>query len=176
MYEGGDHFPKLKGKAAEVRYFVIPLLIVFQRHMPADSVIHRQVLLALRCSLIMEQILDEHAAEFVWAPQHADRFLQAALDFLSLQTGLGAHFQQQGRLLFLTTIKSHVPLHIALLARHQSPRLAWCYAGEDMMHRMRSMVGAAQRGTNPVLVVPKVMRKYLWAISYDVAAERGWWR
>jgi hypothetical protein len=178
MYDGGTHFAKLKGKAAEIRHLGGPLVVAFQRHMDQASVTHRQVLLGLRYSVAMEELVDSHAEAIVWPAAAAEQFLEAAYNYLACQTALGQHFQRppEARLLFLTTIKSHVLLHLAMLTKHMSPRLAWCYAGEDLMHRVRGMVAGAQRGTNPVLVVSKVMRKYLWALSFDAVSAGGWWR
>lgn len=176
MYAPDGEFPRLKGKAAEVRHLGRVLLEVFRAHCDTSQRAHRQCLLALQFSVRMESILDEHARDFVWPPEVAAEFLGAAHRFLALQTALGRQYHPQGVLLFSTTIKSHYLLHIGLLARHLNPRVAWCYAGEDLMHKVRVLVSAAQSGTGPALVPTKVLRKYLWGLSYDLASDLGWLR
>jgi hypothetical protein len=176
MYAAEGEFPKLKGKAAEVRHLGPALLQVFRANCDNTQRSHRQCLMALQYSVRMEQLVDENASVYVWPAAVAEEFASAAHNLLALQTALAQHYHPQGVLLFSTTIKSHYLLHVAMLSRHLNPRLAWCYAGEDLMHRVRVLVSAAQRGTGPALVPSKVLRKYLWGLSYDLVSDLGWWR
>ena len=176
MFVTEGHFPRLRGKAAEIRHFAFPLLMVFRKHMQAGDRIHRLVAQGLRHSARMEALLDANQEAVAWSAEVSADFLASARAFLACQTALASHFHARAELLFSTTIKSHYLLHAAVLSRQCNPRLAWNYAGEDLMHRVRILVGAAQHGAPPRLVVSKVLRRYIRGLSYDLASDLGWWR
>ena len=124
------HFPKLKGRAAEIRNLGRPLLHVVDELLDMTSLTNRQIRLGLKLSVRMEEIIDEHVDDIVWPQAVCQEFYKAAQSFLMLQTALGRHFHPQGCMLFHTTIKSHL-LHVAQAARFMNPRLGWTYSGED---------------------------------------------
>ena len=53
-------FPKLKGRAAEIKALGAPLLSSWTRHMDETNVVHRQVKLMLQCCVKLDQMIDEH--------------------------------------------------------------------------------------------------------------------
>lgn len=56
---------KLRGKAAEVRWFGPVLVELWKRHHNPQLELHRLILRCLECSVRMEMILEEHALEVV---------------------------------------------------------------------------------------------------------------
>lgn len=46
-----------------------------------------------------------------------------------------------------------------------NPRMAWCYAGEDMMGKVKGIVQASHRGAKAYQIPPKVMSKYVRALG-----------
>ena len=65
---------------------------------------------------------------------------------------LWCHFQTtgyQGRGLFTCTSKTHALCHSALLSRHLSPRLVWCFIGEDMMSTVQELTQGCTKGNTP---------------------------
>ena len=165
-------FPRLKGRGAEVRGLGRPLLHVFRILMDASSMQQRQMRLALEFLAKLEDLLDQHTPNiWRWPAAASAAFLDATIKFLACQTALGGHFHGQGVLLFHCTIKSHIAIHLARMTKYLNPKLAWCYAGEDMMGKVRSLVHGATASSPPELVVSKVLDKYMRALSYTVFAE-----
>jgi hypothetical protein len=169
-------FPKLKGKAAEIRHLLGPLHHVFSKHMNGGNKVHRHIALALKLSYQMEQILDQNADVYSLPARDAASFKKAAFGFLALQTTLGHHFHTTVGMLFHTTVKSHWLAHAACLAAHQNPRSAWTYSGEDFLQRLKKLVIASSAGTPPHQVVGKVMHKYCFAVGLDLADQADWWQ
>ena len=77
--------------------------------------------------------------------------------------------------LFNFTIKSHYLAHIALSSRYINPRLAWCYAGEDFMQKVKTIVASTQRGTQCHLVSKKAMQKYCQGLAFT-CLEGAFWK
>ena len=55
--------------------------------------------------------------------------------------------------------------HLADCAKHMSPKLAWCYQGEDLMHKVKVLAQASFRGTPPKILGNKILGKYLVGLS-----------
>ena len=91
MYHNSNGFPRLKGKAAEIRQFVHPLIVVFKKHMSVGNQQHRQILLALEMSAEMEAVLDEHAEEYVLSEAGHKRY--SLLKFSEFPAMLQPHRQ-----------------------------------------------------------------------------------
>ena len=108
----------------------------------------------------METLLDFHKDEYRLPEQAALQFKQAAYGFVQLNASLGHHFHGRRQLLFNFTIKFHYALHLGHIAAYINPRLAWCYSGEDFMHKIKAIVQSCDSGSPPWLVPLKVMRKY----------------
>ena len=66
-------FPKLKGRAAEIKCLVHPLLLTWCEFMDSTSVVHKQIRLLLQCSARLEDLVYDHKKEYKFAPDaHAD--------------------------------------------------------------------------------------------------------
>ncbi len=153
MYVAPAGFPKLKGKAAEIRHLGKPLRDVFT---------------------MMEDILDEHQQEYCLPADAHQCFFDAVFAFLAILTALGNWYHGQGVLLFNFTIKCHYLVHIAYYSKYYNPRAAWCYSGEDFMQTIRKLVASCQRGTPPYLVCSKTLRKYASGLSFMMLGDACW--
>ena len=163
MYnQGNDTLPCLSGKAAECRHLGFALKLVFEKHMNRKEVVHRNVLRALRASVKLETLIDEHREEYKWPAAAADKFLETTIDLLALCTWLAQHHQRQRPpiVLFHITIKFHYLLHVALVTKFINPRLSWNYAGEDFMRIVKKLLVSCQSGTPARLIARKALRKY----------------
>ena len=160
MFEKEAHYPRLKGKAAEIRSLV-PALRDIAGELLGASRTHRAIKLALGASATMEEILDAHAAEPVLPRDDVVRFQQAAFRYLQLQTMLAAESAAAGALLWQVTVKAHWLAHGALLSGVMNPRLGWTYAGEDFQQRVRAIMQKCLRGTRAELATRKLMDKYV---------------
>ena len=53
----------------------------------------------------------------------------------------------------------------AKLGQHMSPRLAWCYQGEDLMQKVKLLAQGSFRGTSSRILGNKILDKYLLGVS-----------
>ena len=170
-----EHFPVLKGRAAEIRNFGTPLLKVWEKYMDTSNQQHRQVRLALMASIECERILDSTVDHFVLAGDHALGFRKSCFDLAALISGLGHFYHSRGVFLFHITVKTHYLMHFGLSCTELSPRVGWCYSGEDMMGRVKTLVQASCRGTAPQKLMPKLLQKYSIGLSFYLMTPACWW-
>ena len=97
-------------------------------------------------------------------------------NYVAAISGLGNSFHPHSLWLFHWTVKIHYMIHFALTCHEQSPRLGWCYAGEDMMSKTRTLVQSSARGTSYEALVGKAMVKYSIGLSYAIMSKAQWWR
>lgn len=162
---GPRKFPALKGKAAEIRGFAGVLKSVFEDLMDEGNKQHRQVRLALVQAVTMERILDENPDSYCLPAPAASLYHKSAFALVQLETALSNFYHPQGDMLFHFTIKSHYLCHLGIAAKHMNPRLAWCYSGEDLMMKIKSVVQASYSGTPAHALAPKVMQKYAFGLG-----------
>ena len=166
----GNGFPRLKGKAAEVKHLAAPLLGALDLFL-SNNEIHQQMKLLLKLAVRMDEVLDSNKDLFVLPPADATAFKKAAYGFAQVTTSLGHHFHEKGDMLFNFTIKFHYLCHLGDIASYISPRVAWCYKGEDMMQILRKLVQSVARGTPQHLVAHKVIVKYIHGFGVDLLSS-----
>ena len=71
--------------------------------------------------------------------------------------------------------ETHYLMHFGLSCTELSPRVGWCYSGEDMMGRVKVLVQASCRGTAPQKLMPKMLQKYSIGLSYALMPPACWW-
>ena len=167
-------FPRLKGKAAELKSFGHPLLDVWQEHMSDECLQHKQVHLLLKSSVKLEDMLHEHKALVRFPEEIADHFLEVACRLLMLATALARHYNTHGKKLWNITIKCHYLYHAAYNARNLSPRLTWTYAGEDYMQQIKRLAQSCVRGTPSWLVGGKIVKKYVRGFTFRFLDRKRW--
>jgi hypothetical protein len=161
----GD-FPKLKGKAANVRAFGAALLQVWEHFMNVQDPQHRRVRLGLKLSVRMEQLLDVRG--HVFSPAEHDEFARTSQNLLLILNALANDFHSQGRKLFHFTIKSHYVAHIAMMSKMLHPRAAWCYSGEGFMQTCKKICISCAHGSPQHLVSQKAAKKFLNGMAIHV--------
>ena len=176
MFLPAERFPMLKGKAGEIKALGRPLLKAWELKMSRGNKQHRLVRLALQSSVDLEVILDRSAGLPCLIGDDKENFTKACWDLGACLTALGSHYHGLGEWLFHFTMKMHYIIHQGLDCGEVSPRLGWCYQGEDMMQKVKSLVASCSRGTPTHLVPAKVMTKYVIALSYSCMLPEGWWR
>lgn len=163
MFVGTD-FPKLKGKAAEIRGLTYPLCKIVETLL-GDSQLHRWMKKVMLAATQIEQILHRHKDDVKLPVAVATEFRCACDALVTINTALGKHFHERGELYFHHTIKFHYAQHIGSISMYMNPRIAWCYSGEDLMQRVRLIVESCFHGTKQALVPPKVLQKYARGLS-----------
>jgi hypothetical protein len=160
-------FPKLKGKAAEVKH-IMPALLWAWRKVMDGSDLHNQVELLLQCSVFMDDAMDSNKDCDVLPAAVAHNFKQAGFALNSCMNSLQSHYANLGanaEFLFNIVPKNHYLQHICLGAAYLNPRMASCYMGEDMMHQMRRLSAGCVRGNGPKQAGNKLMQWYAVGLS-----------
>jgi len=171
-----NSYPKLKGRAAEVKRPGPALLHVWERWGSAGDRIHQQVREGLRHSIRLDQMIEEHTGQVTFPEQVAKDFLASTCAFLGFATVLANHYMSSGHKLFNITIKFHYLYHAALQAQHLHPQLGWNYQGEDLMDKVRILASSCVRGNPAERATYKLMRKYALGIHMQLPGSCPWRR
>lgn len=131
----------------------------------ASNQIHKQIVFMMQAAHAMETVLHTNKDAYKLPEEDATKFKDAAYAFVALNSAVGLHFHNQNVVLFNFTIKMHYLLHLGHVAMYINPRMAWCYMGEDAMHKLRKLVQSSHSGTAPRLIPSKVMKKYALALG-----------
>ena len=167
-------FPELKAKAAEVRHLAGPLHALCGELLDGHNEVHKQMTLIMKMAVQMEDIMDEHKDDFRLPALAAKKFKDSAYAFAGLTAVLGHHFHPKGLSLFNFTIKTHYLCHLGDMAAYWNPRKSWCYAGEDLMHKLKVLIQGSQRGAAPHVVVRKIILKYVQGLHLKLSPSM--WR
>ena len=164
----GKPFPKLHAKASEVRA-VLPAMEAYFRDLVQQEAHVRDVdLLAmaqlLTTSVQMERTLEAHRG-FKVNKAKALEFQELVHQHNKQTTILCKRLHDRGEMYFNFLIKHHMLYHIADLGLHMSPKLGWCFKGEDMMLKVKDMAIGSFRGLEPAKLGNKVAEKYLVALD-----------
>ena len=177
MFHKTDDFPSLKGRAAEIRHLVKPLLDACQQILKPDNRVHAQIILALTRMVEVEATLTRHRQLYAFTENVAKRFKRCCEDIISMNALLRRHFEgvlvnDKPCFLFHFTIKFHYALHIADISLYINPRLGWCYQGESLMHRVRILVQASCHGVPAHQLADKVLKKYCQGLAMLLVREQ----
>ena len=167
-------FPKLKGRAAEIKHFIPALSYAWGKIMTSGNNLHEMISIALRANHEMDKILDDHPTHFVLPTDVADNFVTHAMLFLNQYTTLAEEYNKDGAMVFNLTVKAHLVCHIALRCHSLNPRRSWCFSGERMMLLVRKLGQSCVSGTRPWNVGDKILVKYRHALNF-VLQEAGRW-
>ena len=126
-------FPKLKGRAAEIKHFGPALLYPCRQMFSPGDTDHDAIILSLEMGTKMDVILDSHPDAFVLPREVATVFQGAAFVYMNQVSPLADRFNTAGRMLFNITVKSHFLCHLGLRCFDLNPRRAWCFTGERFM-------------------------------------------
>lgn len=159
-------YPKLRGKAAEVKSLGPGLVSLWENKMNEHLAVHRKVLIMLKANCRLEEILAEHKDEWALPAGPAIEFEETCATMLLLQTQLAEHFLQESEALFDITSKSHMLQEISLMAKCINPRLVWAFCGEDMMQRMQQIAMACVQGNTQGQTTIKMARHYRLGLHY----------
>ena len=111
--------PKLKGKAAEIRCLGPVLVKVFESYMNHHLAIHKKILLLLKMSSHLDEIIDSNSGQFALDDDSANDLVATGMGYLSLFYEVFIYFQDGDVALFSLTAKAHYLMHICLLSRSQ---------------------------------------------------------
>ena len=167
-----DDYPKLKGRAWEIRNFMKPLLHVWKECMDPTVIWHKHITAGLKRAIEIEDVLDRNPRVAKLPDAEAQAYKTHVFAFLAHFTWLAQYFISlpvgERLRLFDVTIKGHYMAHSALTCHHQNPRMGWCYMGEDYMKIMKSLMQSCVRGNAPQNATLKMLTKLRLAFRIDV--------
>ena len=115
----------------------------------------------LKLSIQCEDIIHCAKGDLSLDAQSAERLTKAIFALFHLQLGVAQHFRETGNhQLFTVTPKAHFLCHIALLSKSISPRLSWCFKGEDMMKKVRTLATHCFKRLSAMEAPNKIARHY----------------
>jgi len=119
----------------------------------------------------MEALLGRHEHLYRMPAAVGKDFKNCIRGFVQTCGALAHHFHPRHVVLFNFTIKCHYAIHLGLFAEVLNVRMAWCYAGEDLMQKVKGILKKCHYGT-PMWHVPnKAMHKY--AQGLGMALQRS---
>ena len=164
MFQRKDpQYPKLRGKAAEVKYLCRPLWYVWQKYHNPKLQVHKQILLYLKVNVEVEEMLITHREDISFPLVEAQKFEALVEHMLLLLTSIAEHFVADK--LFGLTQKAHFLQHLALLSRYISPRRIWCFMGEDHQKRMSGLAKTCVKGQRAGQTIGKMLARYRLALQ-----------
>ena len=156
-------YPKLRGKAAEVKGFGVVALHLWEKVMDKKLTIHRQIRLLLDKNLELDKILDAYptTAGYLALPQDvADRFKTTMFSVGQLHKQVSDHFKSTDIKVFNMTGKTRMLMHLGLLAEHVHPTLGWCFQSEGFMRVVQTLLQSCVRGNHAVGAMGKATVHY----------------
>ena len=174
MFIRKKKFPKLRGKASEVRHLAKPLSALWRHFMNGHVVTHRQIDLYLRLNIRFENILDDYKDHYAFPAAAHTAFVDTAFSMMQLSSQLADHFVDEGIAMFDMTSKAHSVLHIAMLSKHINPRATWCFRGEDMMQKAQALLQSCVRGNNGALCFRKMLSHYRFGLHLLFEEHKDW--
>ena len=167
----GQPFPKLHTKAAETKGLLEPVsacLRHFRDQDPEQAELVESMAMVLDISHGIDTLVDRMNGFSV--PEAEGNYLGVLVRRLNVGiTKLCHSFHQQGLFLFNFVPKNHYLFHLAECGRHMSPKLAWCYQGEDLMQKIKLLAQGSFRGTAPRNLGNKILAKYVVGLSRSLS-------
>ena len=163
----GTPFPKLHAKAAETKGLLKPVsaaLLHFADQDPSQREVLETMVRVLNDSHSIDLLVDGMNEARV-LPQQGKELELLVMNLNVGTTKLCHFFHKQAIQLFNFVPKNHYLFHLAMLGQHMSPKLAWCYSGEDLMHKVKTLAQGSFRGTRVKHLGNKVLAKYLVGLS-----------
>ena len=148
--------PKLKGRASQIAALGQPLLKLWLTFMNHNLDSHKKIKVLLQLNCAMEGIMKECQWDVAFAGEAATKFIQFSFSMCQIHRELGVHFEGK---LFSELPKMHHLLHCSLQCKVLSPRLTWCFRGEDLQKVSRSLASSCAKGLQGPQVVTKMLAK-----------------
>ena len=163
MFVRRKDFPKLRGKAAEIKGFGPVILYLWKKVMDEEDKVHRMIRLLLTKNLELDTILDAHPTSmgyFCLPPTEAEKFKKTMFSVGQLHKQLSEHFTAKEIRVFNFTAKSHMLMHLGLLSKYIHPKLGWCFQGEGFMRTVQTLLQSCVRGNHAVQAMAKATVHY----------------
>ena len=176
MFLRKKDYPKLRGKAAEVKAFGKVLQEMWNHFMDQRDIQHKKIRFLLKNNAELDDILAEYSVtdgHYRLPEDGYQRFVTACFKVAQTTKALNEFYAGQDIRVFNVTSKVHCMLHVALLAKYLHPAMVWCYKGEDYMRVVQTLLQSCVRGNNPFQAMNKATRHYMLGsqLAWDKDAE-----
>jgi hypothetical protein len=168
-----QNYPRLKGRAAEVKGLVPVLAQVWKRHQRTENETDRLVDQLLEQQMLFQELLDEDANAFHLSTESATELCKVTDKLLSLYSKLAHQADGEGALKWTMAPKHHMLWHLSRKASFMHPRRGACYQDEDFMGRVKALVTSCTHALPLHAVATTVLKKYRWAMFFSVREVRG---
>jgi len=162
----GTPYPKLKGKAAEAKDLVEPVLAAWEHFRNDDTYEYEQVRRMLTSQFEAQNLISDHGSDIFLPPGQARSYFKSVLDFLQSYSILANKADSDGDRLWSMTPKFHWYYHLAQRAKYLSPRVSACWRDEAFVGHIKHIVSSAVNGTSMEQVPCVVADKMRWAIHF----------
>ena len=160
-------FPKIKGKAGQIKALVPTLAIVWQRLSSQENVQHRRIGLVFKLDREIEKILNDYQPidGYYAVPQaEANELRQKFNQKAQLMIMLEDFYRDEARPLFNVVSKLHYASHVIENANTLRPFASWCWKGEDFMQTTSVLLASSLRGRHDVSATIKALDKYRYGM------------
>lgn len=165
-------YPKLKGRAAEIKWLAPCLRNIWERHRRPGLEEDEWVARALDTLCAMQELLDEDSRQFFMAVPQVAEFRLLIDEHLTWYCKLAGKADSVGDLLWTLAPKHHWLWHMGWKSQFLHPRRSACYQDEDFMKVVKSIVKACTAST-PLHKVPLyVLHKYRWGMFFQYLKVR----
>ena len=155
----GPH--RLRGKAAEIKNVGSAILSAWQMFADLDTLQNRKIEVVLKLTCKCEEILRDAKGDYWLEDTQAAALTKAIFSMFHAQQGLAEEFKSKGdSQLFTVTAKAHYLCHCALQSKFLSPRVVWCFSGEDQMKRLRQLSAFCFQRLAPWDATGKILTHY----------------
>ena len=177
MFTGPDTpragYPKLRGKGAEIKYLVSPLLQCWQAfHVDIDYEFET-VRVMLERQIALQDILSDNSTECflpVAAAQALMDHCDAILHCYTLLANKADREKVAQGLLWNINPQFHWLWHWAQRSVYLNPRKSNCFIDEDFVGDIKEVVAASCAGTSMECVHAKLMEKIVWQMHFANAS------
>ena len=142
MFTREKGYPKLTGKAADIKGLCYVLLSCWRTYMRPNSEQDQQVAAFLTLNLEVHDLLDAYSPKFGFMrvpAHHCDALYEKGLQMAQLHGCLSDHFASVEMRLWNLTSKTHFCMHTFYLSRYIHPSLTWAFKGENMMKAVQTV-------------------------------------
>ena len=158
-----DHYPKLKGKGAEVKDLVLPLSKIWSLR-KNNSKQRNLIDKAFKALVGIQKILHDHADKAVLPTGQSETFDKLVTDFLQSYTILANIADKESRLLLSMVPKFHYLWHLGKRAKFLNPRRGNTCIDEDYVGQCKDLVAKCAAGNEAHRVPCKFIERYQWGM------------
>jgi hypothetical protein len=159
-------YPRLKGRGAEIKGLVDPLIAVFAKF-KKRSEHDARVQETMEALSHMQAILDEFKYDAFLSAPGAKKFQEETDKFLNGYTLLGLDCDRKQQLGFTAAPKLHWLWHMAFRSKFLNPRRVACFIDEDFVNHMKHIAARCCSGTQLHNVPTSLMKKYRWGLYLE---------